>query len=253
MLIFERYTVVVVKFKFMASMGRRGEAWEHINAGPRRAPPKLLSTVPPPPQTLHIQQNTPTWFPRILQTHFETQLLSSKIYSNPIPPQISPKRSSRTFRPSSVRTPHSKRYVASSDAFRPLLRVFQIPSLDVQRPPSSYRDRSLVRFRAMVQDTSPSSEMYLRKTSTGAVAGWGIHEEIASEDSHALDYADLRECAVMWAVSVPGEAQWVSEELDDRSSGVSLLLLAAATFSQILDRTTYRRVPGSQDVQISGR
>ena len=66
----------------------------------------------------------------------------------------------------------------------------------------------------MVQDTSPSSEMYLQKSSDGSLGGWGIHEEIDSGSGHAIDYADLRECSVMWAVSVPGESQWCSEEID---------------------------------------
>ncbi|THH20559.1 hypothetical protein EW146_g833 [Bondarzewia mesenterica] len=92
----------------------------------------------------------------------------------------------------------------------------EIPSLDLQRPPESHRDRSLVRFRAMIQDTSPSSEMYLSKLPSGKCGGWGLH---TMEDINAkIDYSDLRDCAVVWAVSVPGESQWVREALDGEAS-----------------------------------
>lgn len=71
----------------------------------------------------------------------------------------------------------------------------------------------------MVQDTSPSSEMYLQKMSNGALGGWGIHEELEAGPDSAIDYADLRECNVMWAVSVPGEAPWCSVEIDGQVQG----------------------------------
>lgn len=69
----------------------------------------------------------------------------------------------------------------------------------------------------MVQDPSPSAEMYLCKTNTGGLGGWGIHEESDVEDT--LDYADLRECTVLWTVSVPGESRWCSDELNGQNSG----------------------------------
>ncbi len=69
----------------------------------------------------------------------------------------------------------------------------------------------------MVQDTSPSAEMYLCKTNTGGLGGWGIQEE--SDVENTLDYADLRECTVFWAVSVPGESRWCSDELNGQNSG----------------------------------
>lgn len=72
----------------------------------------------------------------------------------------------------------------------------------------------------MVQDTSPSSEMYLRKIRDDVPGGWGIHAETDLGADSAFDYADLRECSILWAVSVPGESQWCSEELDGPVEGM---------------------------------
>lgn len=91
--------------------------------------------------------------------------------------------------------------------------VVEIPVLDIRNPPESHRDRSLVRFRAMVQDTSPSSEMYLRQSGKGSVCGWGIHEEAVDDRQQDIDYSQLRECNILWAVSVPGESEWCHQEL----------------------------------------
>ncbi|KAJ3553347.1 hypothetical protein NM688_g3664 [Phlebia brevispora] len=103
---------------------------------------------------------------------------------------------------------HFSKVFSSDAAFE------EIPILRVQNSPLSYRDRSLVRFRAMVQDTSPSSEMYLQRIGEGTPGGWGIHAEAHTAASSAINYSDLRECNVLWAVSVPGESHWCSEELD---------------------------------------
>lgn len=127
-------------------------------------------------------------------------------------------------------THHFSNVFGSDEAFAEVcsrvFRVFsilshlysQIPTLDVRNPPESYQDRSLVRFRAMVQDTSLSSEMYLRRTRMGTVGGWGIHEEAAGDEEQETDYADLRECNVLWAVSIPGESQWCIEEMNGPSA-----------------------------------
>lgn len=69
----------------------------------------------------------------------------------------------------------------------------------------------------MVQDTSPSPEMYLSKTKSGGCAGWGlaaITSPNAEDDGDDINYADLRDCSVVWAVSVPGESNWWKEALD---------------------------------------
>jgi hypothetical protein len=109
---------------------------------------------------------------------------------------------------------HSKRFAFLSTTL-PFATLFptQIPALDVKHPPESYSAGALVRFRAMVQDTSPSPEMYLSKLEGNKCGGWGITNEVATED---VDYsnADLQECTVIWAVSVPGETQNSSGELD---------------------------------------
>ena len=85
----------------------------------------------------------------------------------------------------------------------------QIPPLNPSQSLSSYRDRALIRFRAMVQDTSPSPEMYLSKLRDGKCGGWGLSDPSQSEgDDTDLNYNDLRDCVVLWAVSVPGETEW---------------------------------------------
>ncbi|PCH38721.1 hypothetical protein WOLCODRAFT_115930, partial [Wolfiporia cocos MD-104 SS10] len=101
---------------------------------------------------------------------------------------------------------HYARVFRAPDAFN------EIPTLDLRNLPDTFPDRALVRFRAMVQDTSPSSEMYLCKSEDGNCGGWGINTEEDSEG--AIDYANLKECAVFWAVSVPAESRWCGEELD---------------------------------------
>ncbi|KAJ6606625.1 putative alanine racemase-domain-containing protein [Mycena vulgaris] len=99
---------------------------------------------------------------------------------------------------------------ASKDAFS------EIPTLhDVDH---TQNDRCLVSFRAMIQDTSPSPEMYLAKRSGGRCGGWGLADDASSDD---INYSDLRENAVVWAVSVPAESPWVAAELD-ASSNASL-------------------------------
>lgn len=120
----------------------------------------------------------------------------------------------------------------------------QIPSLDTRRPPEAHRDRALVRFRAMVQDTSASSEMYLRRTRSGALGGWGVHD--ADEDDGGgmeANYAELRECRVLWAVSVPGESAWCADELGGPSEGACVccvLVRCADTSGQIACMSTSR-------------
>ncbi|KAF8185027.1 mini-chromosome maintenance replisome factor-domain-containing protein [Mycena galopus ATCC 62051] len=98
---------------------------------------------------------------------------------------------------------HFDKIFASEDAFS------EIPSIFAVDP--RQRDRCLVSFRAMVQDTSPSPEMYLAKLSGGRCGGWGLTDDASSED---INYADLRENTVIWAVNVPGESEWVASEVD---------------------------------------
>ncbi|KAI0928219.1 hypothetical protein AcW2_004299 [Taiwanofungus camphoratus] len=105
---------------------------------------------------------------------------------------------------------HFSRVFRTTDAFQ------EIPTLDVRNLPDAFPDRALVRFRCMVQDTSPSSEMYLSKSKNGRCGGWGI--EFSVGDEERVDYSDLRECTVLWAVSVPAESAWCAEELDGPES-----------------------------------
>ncbi|KAH9857792.1 putative alanine racemase-domain-containing protein [Lenzites betulinus] len=91
----------------------------------------------------------------------------------------------------------------------------KIPTLDVRQPPEFHKDRALVRFRAMVQDTSLSAEMYLAKFPDGSCGGWGMYEANGgSGSSQDVDYTNLNECNALWATSVPGESRWLAEELD---------------------------------------
>ena len=74
----------------------------------------------------------------------------------------------------------------------------------------------------MVQDTSLSTEMYLAQHHDGTAGGWGMYETEGGSSSSAgnMDYADLRECNVLWATSVPAESAWCTEELDGYNSGM---------------------------------
>lgn len=58
--------------------------------------------------------------------------------------------------------------------------------------------------------------MYLSKTKSGKCAGWGLATTTpnAEDDGDNINYADLRDCSVVWAVSVPGESDWWKESLD---------------------------------------
>lgn len=69
----------------------------------------------------------------------------------------------------------------------------------------------------MVQDTSPSSEMYLRQAKNGSLSGWGVHDGSEEDDSQDVDYSELRECSILWATSIPGESEWCLEELSGPS------------------------------------
>lgn len=74
----------------------------------------------------------------------------------------------------------------------------------------------------MVQDTSPSSEMYLYKSPDGKVGGWGIEMEIVDEQRHEVDFANLRETTILWVTSIPGETRWFAECVEGPDSGMCL-------------------------------
>ena len=48
-----------------------------------------------------------------------------------------------------------------------------------------------------------------------------MHEESSDDEEHGPDFSALRECNVLWAVSVPGESEWCSAELSGPSGGAS--------------------------------
>ncbi|KAL1741169.1 hypothetical protein HDZ31DRAFT_46020 [Schizophyllum fasciatum] len=104
-----------------------------------------------------------------------------------------------------------------ADIFKDALN--EIPVVDTRRPPETFKHASLVAFRGMVQDTLPPTEMYLSKLSSGACGGWGITDEtIAASD---VDYGNLKECNVMWGVSVPGSSPWSGLEGTEASTSTS--------------------------------
>lgn len=77
----------------------------------------------------------------------------------------------------------------------------------------------------MVQDTSSSAEMYLEKYQNGTIGGWGIEPQSQEDDARhdSVEYDNLRECTVLWAISVPGESAWSSNELDGSEAGRQVL------------------------------
>ncbi|KAF5365678.1 hypothetical protein D9758_003140 [Tetrapyrgos nigripes] len=83
--------------------------------------------------------------------------------------------------------------------------------------PESFQDRAFVRFRAMIQDTSASPEMYLAEADDHKYGGWGAAHDTPAE----IDYENLRECSVFWAVSIPGESDWVGNRHSQQSVSTS--------------------------------
>lgn len=95
----------------------------------------------------------------------------------------------------------------------------QVLPLDVNHPLESYTQRSLVRFHGMVQDTSSSPEMYLASLGRNKCGGWGISQNMpANEWPSNFDYCDLKEATALWAVTVPGQTTWRTEELTTQSN-----------------------------------
>lgn len=97
----------------------------------------------------------------------------------------------------------------------------------------------------MVQDTSPSSEMYLARSPYGKCGGWGI--ELTEEENGEVDYTNLRECNVLWAVSVPAESAWCAEELDGSQTRTSNRMCNAMQNSY---QTTDKGQPRGQRLPI---
>jgi hypothetical protein len=64
----------------------------------------------------------------------------------------------------------------------------------------------------MIQDTSLSQEIYLAKSADG-YGGWGLAQSELSRE--IIDYANLRERSVSWAVTIPGQNSWCASLTDD--------------------------------------
>lgn len=105
-----------------------------------------------------------------------------------------------------------------------MLIVFvQLPSLDVSHPPESYTRGTLVRFRAMIQDTSLQNEMYLARLNSDRCGGWGIQPTHDDYDLNSIDSDCLGTASIFWAVSVPGESPWRAAEISQLDSSAHAL------------------------------
>ncbi|GAA6026949.1 hypothetical protein JCM8097_005989 [Rhodosporidiobolus ruineniae] len=97
---------------------------------------------------------------------------------------------------------------------------------------------SLVRFRAMVQDTGLGSELYRAVgDKEGELYMYGAEMDAATAETQADDYSKLRERQVFYVVSVPGETSWVKKSLDktsvqDLQASVDRLSLAGSSSSR---------------------
>ncbi|KIJ69602.1 hypothetical protein HYDPIDRAFT_24427 [Hydnomerulius pinastri MD-312] len=96
--------------------------------------------------------------------------------------------------------------------------VNQLPSLDISHPPESYTSGTLVRFRAMIQDTSSQDEVYLGKLNNGRCGGWGIQPAQSDLESDIFDPDHLRNATSLWAVSVPSQSRWRTDEISQTTS-----------------------------------
>ncbi len=74
-------------------------------------------------------------------------------------------------------------------------------------------ERPLVRFRGMVQ--SNGREVYCKELPNHRLGGWGFSEGKEDRIDEGMDVhaynSLLDDRTTIWAVSVPGEASWISE------------------------------------------
>lgn len=76
----------------------------------------------------------------------------------------------------------------------------------------------------MIQDTSLSPEMYLARRGATQCGGWGLGQDDTDAGNHDdIDLALVRERAVFWAVTVPGESAWCTTHLDRPPSQTNVL------------------------------
>lgn len=66
----------------------------------------------------------------------------------------------------------------------------------------------------MIQDTSPSPELYLFRLGDKH-GGWGLVDDDAEESADQVDYNDLRERTVVWGTSVPGVGKWCEDVVEE--------------------------------------
>jgi len=95
----------------------------------------------------------------------------------------------------------------------------QVRDINLQCPPNpeQFSPRSLVKFRGMVQDTTPSPEYYLSELPEGRCGGWSLADLDSPSDDLRPFPNLLKERTTYWAVSVPGESDQI---LSDSHSGL---------------------------------
>ncbi|KAF9228597.1 hypothetical protein BS17DRAFT_772215 [Gyrodon lividus] len=65
----------------------------------------------------------------------------------------------------------------------------------------------------MIQDTSLENEVYLAKLGNNRCGGWGIQPSQSDYVSDVFDSDHLGNATIVWAVSVPGESPWRTNEI----------------------------------------
>ncbi|KAL5533277.1 hypothetical protein ACEPAF_5053 [Sanghuangporus sanghuang] len=112
----------------------------------------------------------------------------------------------------------------------------QVPILDVLHPPNSYAPMSLVRFTAMVQDTSCSPEVYLSCLKDVICGGWGLDSLVELPENLNLrsDSDTLKERDVIWAVTIPGQGHWCEQSRAGNAVGT----IASSSASSVASTST---------------
>ncbi|ORY61928.1 mini-chromosome maintenance replisome factor-domain-containing protein [Leucosporidium creatinivorum] len=121
---------------------------------------------------------------------------------------------------------------AFSGLFSDASALAQLPAItSISTPSTLPPSGSLVRFRAMVQDTGFGSEVYKALGKNGDVLMFGKEEEGGDSDVASDDYSNLKERQAFYVVSVPGETAWVKENLDKTTAESLEASVAALSLS----------------------
>ncbi|KAM0754043.1 hypothetical protein T439DRAFT_378137 [Meredithblackwellia eburnea MCA 4105] len=125
----------------------------------------------------------------------------------------------------------------------------QVPALSSTSTQSTIpKLGSLVRFRAMIQDTTIGQEVYKALGTKDNVLMYGMEEEqeADSELATAEDYGNLKEREVLYVVSVPGETDWVKQALDGEQAALESATAALSLTNTNLNLANKYPVTGEQ-------